>query len=199
MDSLKKIRDENRLVSRLKARDPKAFESLIKKYHDLVLNLLFRMGGDREEAEDLAQEVFVTVFKQIDTFRGDSSISTWICRIASNHHKNRQRYLKHRQHYSRPEVDSDRIEGSDASETMRTSARISRPDEMVEGLQMEALVQGAINELDDEQRLIVVLRDVQNMAYEEISTITGLPLGTVKSRLHRARMVLKEKLAPHLR
>ena len=155
------------------------------------------MIGNRAEAEDLAQEVFVSVFKKIDGFRGEASLSTWIYRIASNTCKNRQKYLgrRHARPLS-PEMDGPELNGS---RVVHTAAPVTRPDELVEGYQTEQKIQEAIAELEEEHRLILVLRDIQNVSYEDISTITGLPLGTVKSRLHRARMSLKDKLAPYLR
>ncbi len=190
---------EKRLVQKLKRRDGPAFESLVHQYQAPILNLLYRMIGSREEAEDLAQEVFVTVFKKIDMFRGDSSLSTWIYRIATNHCRNRQKYLSRRRYERTHAIDVGVQEDSGMPQSMRTTAEISRPDELVEGYQAERLIQRAMAELDEEQRLVLVLRDIQNVSYEEVSAITGLPLGTVKSRLHRARMSLKDKLKPLLR
>lgn len=185
---------EKRLVRRLKTRAPDAFETLVGRYQSRVFNLVYRMLGNREEAEDLAQEVFITIFKRIDDFRGEASLSTWIYRIASNHCINRRKYLGRRRHYSRSSLSDvgDRIEmsGGRAGVTNRPP----RPDEMLEGLQMELAIQQAISSLDGDQRLLVVLRDIQGLTYEEIAEITELPDGTVKSRLHRARMSLKEKL-----
>ncbi len=189
--------NEKRLVQRLKRRDPRAFEQLVNRFQTPVYNLVYRMIGNRAEAEDLAQEVFVSVFKKIDTFRGDASISTWVYRIASNHCKNRQKYLGRRQARPlAPEMEGAELNGSTV---VHTAAPVTRPDELVEGYQTEKIIQQAIAELDEEHRLILVLRDIQSVSYEDISTITGLPLGTVKSRLHRARMSLKDKLAPYLR
>jgi RNA polymerase sigma-70 factor (ECF subfamily) len=190
---------ERKLVKRLKARNPHAFESLMQRYQGPIFNMLFRMIGNREEAEDLAQEVFITVFKRIDTFRGESSLATWIYRIASNHCINRRKYLMRRKHFDKRSLDDvgDREQLGDG--WAGVSERLPRPDEMVEGLHMERRIQQAISDLDEDQRLVVVLRDIQNLSYEEIGSITGLAPGTVKSRLHRARMALKEKLAAHLR
>lgn len=189
--------NEKRLVQRLKRRDPRAFEQLVNRFQAPVFNLVYRMIGNRAEAEDLAQEVFVSVFKKIDTFREEASISTWIYRIASNHCKNRQKYLGRRQ--ARPLLPEMEGQELDGSTVVHTAASITRPDELVEGYQTERMIQKAIAELEEEHRLILVLRDIQSVSYEDISTITGLPLGTVKSRLHRARMSLKDKLAPYLR
>lgn len=190
---------EKKLVQKLKRRDGRAFEFLVREYQAPILNLLYRMIGNREEAEDLAQEVFVTVFKKIDIFRGDSSLSTWIYRIATNHCRNRQKYLSRRRYERTHTIDVGVQEDAGMPQSMRTTAEISRPDELVEGYQAERIIQLAMADLDEEQRLVLVLRDIQNVSYEEVSAITGLPLGTVKSRLHRARMSLKDKLKPLLR
>ena len=98
-------RAERRLIRRLKDRDERAFTELIEENGDRVFNLCFRMLGNREEAEDLAQEVFITVFKQIDSFRGESKLSTWLYRISSNLSKNRIKYLARRQDRAKAEFD----------------------------------------------------------------------------------------------
>ena len=193
-----KLYSEKRFIRKLCNRDPQAFELLVRRYEGPVYNLVFRMLGNREEAEDLAQEIFVKVFKKIDTFRGDSSLATWIYRVASNMCKNRQQYLGRRYH-NRPSKNGleESILGDEQS--FRTTGRISRPDELVEGYQTEQIIQKAISELEEEHRLILILRDIQGISYDDIASIVGLPLGTVKSRLHRARMSLKEKIGPLLR
>jgi RNA polymerase sigma-70 factor (ECF subfamily) len=187
-----------RFVRKLKKRDSTAFEVLMSQYQRPVFNLMYRMLGNREEAEDLSQEVFVTVFKKIDTFRGESLLSTWIFRIATNICKNRQKYLG-RRYYDRPAQKAGLENIADGQRNAGTCASVSRPDETVEGYQTERLLQQAIGDLEEDQKLVLILRDIENMSYDDIAAITGLPLGTVKSRLHRARMLLKEKLVEHLR
>ncbi|MBI4509759.1 MAG: sigma-70 family RNA polymerase sigma factor [Deltaproteobacteria bacterium] len=172
---------------------------MVEQYQNQVFNLLFRMAGTREEAEDLTQEVFVTVFKSIDQFRGDSKFSTWLYRIAVNHCKNRIKYLARRH-------DRDTSELDEAAEKMSvaqggipiTSSAFERPDTALEGRERDGLVMEAIASLDEEHRVVVVLRDIEELSYEEIAQITGLPEGTVKSRIHRARLQLKEKLAGYM-
>lgn len=181
---------EEELVERLKRRDEAAFTELIRLYEKRIFQLVLRMLGDRGEAEDVAQDVFLTVFKSIDSFRGDSKLSTWLYRVATNHCKNRIKYLDRRARGKKTELDDlsehDRVE----SASMSASAHVARPDQQAEANQMEALMRRAIGELDEEQRELVILRDVENLSYEEIQAITGLPEGTVKSRLHRARLSL---------
>ncbi|MDJ0764333.1 MAG: sigma-70 family RNA polymerase sigma factor [Myxococcota bacterium] len=189
---------EKRLIKRLIKQDPRAFEVLVHKYQGPVFNLIYRMIGNREEAEDLAQEVFVTVFKKISTFRGDASLATWIYRIATNTCKNRKKYLS-RRCFDRPALSPKDEYPADEALSIRTSGCISRPDEEVEGYEMEQLLQKAFGSLEEDHRLILVLRDIQGISYDDITTITGLPLGTVKSRLHRARLSLKEAMKVYLR
>jgi len=192
---------ESRLVRRLKQRDEAAFREMIRTHQTDVYNLIFRMLGNKEEAEDLAQEVFVTVFKAIESFRGDSKFSTWLYRIAVNHCKNRFKYLSRRQYHATQPLDdvSERaMTGRDGGPTVPLQAQISRPDRMMEGLQLEQAIQREIANLDEDQRMLIVLRDVQGLSYQEIASITQLPEGTVKSRLHRARMMLKDRLQKYL-
>jgi RNA polymerase sigma-70 factor, ECF subfamily len=189
---------ERRLIRRLRERDEKAFREMVDTYGDRIYNLTYRMLGNRAEAEDLAQEVFITVFKSIDQFRGDSKFSTWLYRVTANHCKNRIKYLARRHERGKAEFD-DRIEHDEGSDGPMVMPRSSpRPDQQLEGAEMELVLQAAIGELDDEQRILVVLRDVEDLSYDEICAITELPEGTVKSRLHRARMALRKKLLKHM-
>ena len=186
-------RSERRLIRRLKDRDERAFSELIDDHGDRVFNLCFRMLSNREEAEDLAQEVFITVFKSIDTFRGDSKLSTWIYRIASNLSKNRIKYLARRHDRARAEFDES-IDREAAAAAIATPKQARRPDDHVEGQELESIMQQAIAELDEDHRILVVLRDIEELSYEEICEITDLAEGTVKSRLHRARLALRKKM-----
>ena len=192
---------ERRLIRRLKARDESAFREMVSAYQEQVYNLVFRMLGNHEEAEDLSQDVFVTVFKSIDKFRGDSKLSTWLYRIAANQCKNRYKYLARRQfHAAKPldELSERDAAGRDGGPVMSLQAQISEPDKMVEAKRLEAAIQQEIAALEDEQRLLVILRDIQGLSYQEMSNITELPEGTVKSRLHRARMNLKKRLKKYM-
>ena len=185
---------EEQLVRRLKKQDEQAFNELVRLYQGRIYRLVFRMIGDQQEAEDLAQEVFVTVFKSITGFRGDSKLSTWMYRVATNHCKNRIKYLGRRARGKKKELDEIADASAIESATMSTSAYVPTPDEQLQGRQIERFVQRALAELPDDQRELVVLRDIENMTYEEIQDVTGLPAGTVKSRLHRARLALAQKV-----
>jgi RNA polymerase sigma-70 factor (ECF subfamily) len=180
------LEDERRLLERLRVRDEAAFNELVRCHQGPVFRLLERMLGDAAEAEDVAQEVFVSVFKSIESFRGDSALGTWLYRIAANHGKNRLKYLaRRRRDAARPVEDAGAGEGA--------TEREPTPSESLEGRQAEANLRRAFEALDEEQRLLVTLRDMENMSYEEIRVITELPIGTVKSKLHRARLSLHER------
>lgn len=187
---------EKLLVRRLKQSDERAFQEMVRLYQHKVFNLVFRMIGNREEAEDVAQEVFVTVFKAIDSFRGDSKFSTWLYRIAANQCKNRIKYLGRRsyQHTGQLEDSEAQIH---AAQPSLLQPHTDGPEQVLQGRQMEALLQEGIALLEEEHRTLLVLRDVEELSYHEIASITGLPEGTVKSRIHRARMALKQHLARH--
>jgi RNA polymerase sigma-70 factor, ECF subfamily len=184
--------DEARLIERLVARDERAFSVFVRAYERRVFALVLRMIGNRAEAEDLAQEVFVQVFKAIGSFRGESKLSTWVFRIAVNLCKNRSKYLRvrHAGEQDQLEAIADRVELGSAKGA--NVAQVERPDEMIAGKQVERIVEQAIMQLDPTFRECLVLRDVEDLSYEEIGAITGLAEGTVKSRIHRGRAQLKE-------
>ena len=187
---------ERTLLRRLRDRDERAFRELIEAHRDRVYNITYRMLGNRPEAEDVAQEVFITVFKTIDSFREESKFSTWLYRVAVNHCKNRIKYLARRHDRDRDELDETSHQANGA--IANVVVRMSQPDRALEGVQMEVILQKAIESLDDDHRIVVVLRDVEDLSIEEICEITGLPDGTVKSRLHRARLALRKKLQRHV-
>jgi RNA polymerase sigma-70 factor (ECF subfamily) len=178
---------EHLLVARLRRGDASAFELLVKSHQDRVYDFCVRMLSDREEAFDLTQEIFISVHKNLEKFRADAKLTTWIYRIARNHCLNRLKYLKRRGRGRSDEYG----EANELSITESSGGGPEKPDDAAMAKNARALVHRAIQELDEDQRSLVVLRDVEGLSYEEIMDITELPEGTVKSRLHRAR----EKLA----
>jgi RNA polymerase sigma-70 factor (ECF subfamily) len=191
---------ERLLIERLKERDEPAFNEIVRLHGDKVFSLVYRMIGNRAEAEDIAQEVFITVFKTIDGFRGEAKFSTWLLRIAANQCKNRIKYL------ARRATDPEGLDEATgvasphlAAQMAPLHGQIDGPDALMEAAELDGLMQQGIALLDEEQRLLVVLRDVEELSYQEIGEITGLPEGTIKSRLHRARMAIKEWLDKHTR
>jgi RNA polymerase sigma-70 factor (ECF subfamily) len=177
---------ERVLLSKLRRRDPLAFETLVKEHQDRVFDFCFRMVGDREDAADLVQEIFVSIHQNLEKFRMDAKLSTWIYRISKNHCLNKLKYLRRRGRGRSEEL-------GEVPESALNAAvgAPQKPDDALEASRERALIQRAIAELDEEQRVLVALRDIEGLSYEEIVEITELPEGTVKSRLHRAR----EKLA----
>ena|SRR5688572_12469134 len=191
--------EERALIRRLRDRDERAFRELLERHRDKVFNITYRMLGNRAEAEDVAQEVFITVFKTIETFREEAKFSTWLYRVTVNHCKNRIKYLARRHDRDRDELDETMHSPNGVNINTNYSApRTPQPDRALEGVQMESILQKAIESLDDEHRIVVVLRDIEDLSIEEICEITSLPDGTVKSRLHRARLALRKKLQRHV-
>ena len=181
-------RRERKLIRRLKARDEEAFSELVRTHQHKVFNLVFRILGDRQEAEDVAQEVFVAVFKYIEGFRGDAQLSTWLFRVATNTARNRLKYLARRsQRAHQPIEDTSERRFSTASSPSRPSS----PSEAAMGKELEQILQEGLNALPEIHRTIVVLRDVEHLSYDEIADVVELPVGTVKSRLFRARAALR--------
>lgn len=182
-DSVELWRDRA-LLRRLRHGDERAFAELMRENQDRVYDLLVRMLGDREEALDLSQEVFTAVHAAVGRFRGDSRLSTWIFRVARNHCLNRLKYLQ-RRHRGRTTELSKVPEAA-----LEASCPSRRPDEALAESELKARVQQAIGQLDEEHRLLLVLRDIEGLSYHEIAEVTEQPEGTVKSRLHRARASL---------
>jgi RNA polymerase sigma-70 factor (ECF subfamily) len=184
---------EAAFVERLVARDESAFNELVQLYERRVFALVFRMLGHRQEAEEITQDVFVQVFRSIDQFRGDSKLSTWLFRVAVNLCKNRIKYHGRR---GGTQQDYDAIaEGTTSADARGVSVgTVERPDDLVAGIQLEQIVRAAITRVDADFRGLVILRDVEDLSYEEIGQITGLPTGTVKSRIHRGREQLRQRV-----
>ena len=187
------VNDEDRdAVERSVQGNREAFDLLVEKYYKKIYNLAYRFVGDREEANDLAQEIFTAAYKNLKKFRGDAKFSTWLFQIASNRGKNKFKYLKRRGHFAnrwQSEEDEER-------DPLRSGIpdHSTNPETLLAGKQIQRIVQKAIDDLDPDHKEIVVLRDIEGFSYEEIARILNLPEGTTKSRLHRARMVVKEKL-----
>ena len=193
---MSELEPERSLLRRLRDRDERAFRELVQAHRDRVFNITFRMLGNRAEAEDVAQEVFITVFKTIETFREESKFSTWLYRVTVNHCKNRIKYLARRHERDRDELDETSAGANGA--TLGTPVRAAQPDRALEGIQMEGILKDAIMSLDEDHRTVVILRDIEDLSIEEICEITELADGTVKSRLHRARLALRKKLQKHV-
>jgi len=189
------VEEERRLVQRLKRKDERAFTLLVKTYQTPVFNIALRMmGGARDDALDVSQEIFVTIFRAISGFRGDSKLSTWIYRIAVNHCRNRIKYLARRKQKLHQQWE-ERTETVNDERLTAYQSPLPPPDAMFEGLEAQRFLQSTLQSLEADQREVIILRDIQGMSYEAIVNITGHRLGTVKSRLHRGRAALATSYA----
>lgn len=166
------------------------FAILVRKYQQGIYNYAYRMLGHEEEAKDLAQDIFVAAFKGLRGFRGESKFSTWLFRIAINQTKNRLKYLRRRHFFDGEQYTSEARETPDPLTLLPISG--DNPEEAFLKKDFNAFVLKGIMRLQAEARQILILRDIEDMTYEELSQIMGLNLGTVKSRLHRARHALRK-------
>lgn len=185
--------DDIRLVERCQRGDRQAFDELVTRYQKRVFNLAYRILGDYEEANDLAQEAFIRVYKKIKSFRREASFYTWLYRLATNLCRNKLRQWQRESRFQTASLHNPI--GPGGKELIHSLADPNPgPDEISERREQKILVQKAINSLGEEHQLVIVLRDIQGLAYEEIARIVDCSEGTVKSRLHRARNILKERL-----
>lgn len=187
---------DEELVRRFKGGDREAFSELVRRYQDRVFTLCLRWLGDREAAEETTQDVFLSLFRSLADFRGESQLSTWIYRIATNHCKNRRMYRLRRAH-DRHEP----LEGPETEDGPPRQIAFEGPgtDSHLHRSEAEEILSRGLAQLDETHRSILVLRDIEDLSYEEIADILSLPRGTVKSRLHRARAELAKVLGRSVR
>jgi RNA polymerase sigma-70 factor (ECF subfamily) len=171
------------LVERLRAGDPRAFEELVIAYQHRVFGVALRMLGSRAEAEEIAQEVFLRAHRALADFRGDARLGTWLYAIASRLCLNRL-------------ASADRRVARGDAALAEVPAAAPDAADAAEHAQRDAALRAAIAELPEERRIVLVLRDIEGLTYDEIAEALALEPGTVRSRLHRARMQLKDKLEP---
>ncbi|HOQ01130.1 MAG TPA: sigma-70 family RNA polymerase sigma factor [Acetivibrio clariflavus] len=182
------ISNEKDLVERAKSGDLEAFEQLIIGCQKKVFNIAFRMVGNYDDANELAQEVFIKAFRSIKNFKGDSSFSTWIYRITANVCLDELRKRKNRTIVS---LDQD-IELNDGDVKRQMPDNAPTPDMEAESNEVKSIVNESIQQLPDDYKSMIILRDIQGFSYDEISKIVNCPEGTVKSRINRARQALKK-------
>jgi len=181
---------ERQMVAGLKRGEPAAFRALHRSYETSTYNLVFRMLGPFvADAEDITQEVFITILQSISQFQQRSRLSTWIYRIAVNKCRNHLKHLRRRRAEKHVMFEDDETLSQASSLANRS---IARPDREAEAKEVQRFIQTAMSHLPDDHREIVVLRDILALSYEEIESITSLRAGTVKSRLFRARQSLRE-------
>ncbi|MGQ9684984.1 MAG: RNA polymerase sigma factor RpoE [Thiobacillaceae bacterium] len=182
------------LVERVRNGDKRAFELLMEKYRRKIGRLLSRMVRDPEEVEDIAQETFIKAYRALPQFRGDAAFYTWLYRIAVNTAKN---YLaaRNRNMLTVSDVMGDDEEGG---EERYAAPDINTPDAQLLSKQIAYAVNEAVEALPEELRTAITLREIEGMSYEDIATFMGCPIGTVRSRIFRAREAIAAKLRPIL-
>ncbi len=185
--------DDQRLVERVQAGDKVAFDILVLKYQHKIVNLVVRYVHDHAEALDVTQEAFIKAYRAIPKFRGDSAFYTWLYRIAVNTAKN---HIVARQR--RPlEYDMD-LQEADSYEAPAQLRDGDSPDRIAQREELRSALQAAIDSLADELREAIVLREIEGMSYEEIATVMNCPVGTVRSRIFRARDALDKVVHIHI-
>jgi RNA polymerase sigma-70 factor (ECF subfamily) len=178
------VNDDAQLIDATLSGDREAFGHLVEKYQGRLFNTLWHVVGSREEAEDVSQEAFVQAFLKLGSFRGGSAFYTWLYRIAFNVSISRRRR-------KRAEVSMDLHRERTGDEPLDACGG---PDEHVLREEQVRQVRRAIGTLQEQHRAIVVLRELEGCCYETIAEILDLPVGTVRSRLHRARLQLRQQL-----
>jgi RNA polymerase sigma-70 factor, ECF subfamily len=173
-------------VRRVQQGDTDSFEILVRRHQKAIFNLVYRLLGDYDEAVEISQEVFLSAFKSIHRFRGDATFSTWLYRIGLNHAGTRRKNLNSAHQRYIP-LDGTEVSGDGAVD----------PAKSVEQKEIQRRVQEALNDLDPDDARIILLRDLQDLPYEDVAAMLDIPVGTVKSRLHRARQALRVRLAPY--
>ena len=183
---------EQYLVARLHAGEMDAFSELVTEYQPLVYSLTLRVVHDREEARDVAQDTFLKIYRHFDKFRGESSLKTWICKVAVNQALNSQRWWKRRRREETCSLDEPINEQQHVSDRLQSSGNSPEADTLAH--ERKHQLELALKELKPDFKMVVVLRDIEGMAYEEIASILEISVGTVKSRIARGRDMLRERL-----
>jgi RNA polymerase sigma-70 factor, ECF subfamily len=185
---------DQQLVERAQGGDKQAFDLLVSKYQRKLGRLLSRFIRDPAEVEDVAQEAFVKAYRALPSFRGDSAFYTWLYRIGINTAKN---YLvaMGRRAPTTTEFDSDEAESFEDGDQLRD---INTPENVLASKEIAATVQAAMEDLPEDLRTAIELREIEGLSYEEIANIMNCPIGTVRSRIFRAREAIAAKLRPLL-
>ena len=180
------------LMERCRSGDSAAFEALVRRYKDRVYNVAYRFLGNHEDAQDVAQEVFIRAYRGIEGFKGDSKVYTWLYSIAGNLARNRLRDSKRKGRNMGISLEELELR---APGVAQEAAKVREtPEDAARKRETEEALQSCLEELPEHYRIVFVLRTFEQLSYEEIADSVGCPKGTVKSRLNHARKFLHEKL-----
>jgi len=185
------------LVRRAKSGDTTAFEELFRRHRSQIYSLTYRMTGNSADAEDLLQDVFLTAFRKIGSFQGRSSFSTWLYRVGINRSKDFLRKKKRAAELQTPDDQHGEASLEESSRHAGAVERSSQPEAGAIAGEAQRLVQEALDRLPEGLRVPLVLHELEGLQYREVARLMRLPVGTVKSRIFRARLQLAEILEPH--
>lgn len=185
--------DDLRLVRRACGGDTQAFELLTRKYQGRIYAFCLHLVNNVEEAEELTQDVFIKLFSNLTTFRADAKFSTWLYQIAKNLSLNKLKYLKRRKYFQNTSLDARPADEGDAGgHEVRDEGKSI--EALYEDIELQTLIQQKIDALREDYKRMLILRDIEGLSYDEIARRMRLTAGTVKSRLHKARIALRESL-----
>ncbi len=184
---------DQQLVAKVQKGDSRAFDLLVLKYQHKIFALISRYVRDRDEVQDVAQEAFIKAYKALPSFRGESAFYTWLYRIAINTAKN---YLVSRSR--RPPGSDVELEDAEYFESGGGLREIENPENALFGAELKAVVDGAISALPEDLRTAITLREFDGLSYEEIADIMACPVGTVRSRIFRAREAIDALVSQHM-
>ncbi len=187
------LAQELKLVKRCQAGERGAFNEIVRSYQKKVFNLAYHFLGNYSEAVDLTQDAFIKAYLSIKRFRQEASFYTWLYRITVNLCKNKLKYRQRRGYYQKRSLDEP-LELEEGSLKIELAANKPNPGETVVNKERREIIRRAIEALDEGYREVLILRDREMLNYEEIAKVLKCQVGTVKSRLHRARGMLKERL-----
>lgn len=181
---------DHELIRLIRNGEDEALETLVNRHYRSVFNLAYRLSGNYDDAQDVVTEAFIRVQNALPNFRGDSNFTTWLYRIVKNVFLDERKKQRIRTHASLEEL----VDLEDSQVSRQVEDPAPGPEMTLERRQQAELVQRAVLDLPETQRLMISMYHFRHLAYEEISEIMGLPIGTVKSRLNRARLALKARL-----
>jgi len=178
------------LVSKSQAGDIAAFEELIAKYQSKIYNIAYRLSGNPHDASDLAQEALIKIYRSIGSFRGEAAFSTWAYHIMTNVYRD---HLRKKSRRAEDFLDNP-IDTGESEMTREVADSTYDPEILYENSELGQYLQSLINGMHDEYKIVIILREQMGYSYEEIAQQLDLPLGTVKSRINRARQYLQKKI-----
>jgi RNA polymerase sigma-70 factor (ECF subfamily) len=191
---------DDELVARAKDKDFAAFELLLDRYEDKVFRLAFRFVRNESEAKEILQETFLSIWRKLDTFKGDSQFSSWVYRIAANAALMRLRSMRRHPEVSTEELPAgflDRAQDGHGATPTSGENWAKRPDDQLQSEELRRHIQAAVDALPELYRTVFLVRDVDGLSTEQTAQVLGITIPTVKTRLHRARIALREAITAY--